>query len=121
MSKFATKIRPSVERELDGYRACLATGNPADAFTHLENAHVLGQESTYLHVQAHVHMACWAIRQRNIKEFTGQLIRIVGAAMKTAIGLVPPGNTGGCNVSPFRSMQLSPEHKELILRAKAKP
>ena len=49
-------------------------------------------------------MLTWAVQNRNPSEFAGQIMRIVGAATKTAMGLVPEGNTGGSNVSPFKRM-----------------
>ena len=87
-------------------------------FNHLENAHVLGQESTYWHVKVHFLMLFWGIRNRKLKECIGQVLRIIGASTKTAIGLVPQGNTGGTNVSPFKVMPLSSEYKALISEAK---
>lgn len=119
MSSFSKNIRPYVERELALAKACMESGRPESAFSHLENAHVLGQDSTRLHVVAHVHMLKWAIKQRNANEVCGQMFRIIGAATKTVFGLVPAGNTGGSNVSPFKVMRLSPEHRQIILRAKA--
>ena len=89
-------------------------------FSHLGNAHVIGQESTYWHVKVHWLMLLWAVRNSNPKEFLGQIFRIVGAATKTAIGLVPQGNTGGANVSPFKIMPIRPEHASIIHRAKTK-
>lgn len=119
MSNFAKKIRPYVQCELENYRLCIVKNNTDKAFFHLENAHILGQESTYWHLIIHVYMARWAIRQWDLKELSGQLLRIVGAATLTIFGLNPIGNTGGANVSPFRSMPLSPEHKSIISRAKS--
>jgi hypothetical protein len=46
----------------------------------------------------------------------GQLIRIVGAATKTAIGWVPRGNTGGSNVSPFKPMAVPSDLEEIMQR-----
>ncbi len=86
---------------------------------HLERAHVLGQESTYWHVHVHYLMLLWAFRYRSVREILGQVFRIVGAATKTAFGLVPQGNTGGANVSPFRKMPIAPELADVIDRAKA--
>jgi hypothetical protein len=60
----------------------------------LERAHVLGQTSTVEHVRVHWRMFLWGLRQRSPREYLGQLVRIVGAATKTAVGLVPHGNTG---------------------------
>jgi hypothetical protein len=39
---------------------------------------------------------------------------MLGALTKTPIGLLPEGNTGGANVSPFKSMSISPENKAIL-------
>lgn len=109
MSEFGRRIRPYVESEFAAARQAETRGQPDVAFSHLERAHVLGQSSTVEHVRAHWHMLRWGVRQRSLPECLGQLLRIVGAATGTAVGLVPQGNTGGSNVSPFRRMPLPPE------------
>jgi hypothetical protein len=118
MNKYSVHIRPYVEIEFEKANAQLQLGDPAQAFIHLENAHVLGQTSTYLHVKAHVRMLKWSIIQKNYGEFLAQTIRIIGATTKTTIGLVPIGNTGGANVSPFKSMPLSVDNEKIIALAK---
>jgi hypothetical protein len=118
-NKFAKNITPHVKAELLLAFEARQQRNPAKEFSHLENAHVLGQESTYWHVKAHVLMLFWAVRNSAPKEFLGQIFRIVGAATKTAVGLVPKGNTGGSNVSPFKVMPITPEHEQIISNAKA--
>ena len=80
---------------------------------------MLGQESTYWHVKVHVLMMVWAVRNGSARETLGQLFRIIGAATKTCFGLVPQGNTGGANVSPFKKMPISPELTALIQKAKS--
>ena len=118
MSTFGRRIRPYVESEiLAGYQA-EARGKPEVAFSHLERAHILGQTSTVEHVRVHCHMFLWGIRQRNVRESLGQLLRIVGAAIGTAFGLVPKGNTGGTNVNSFKSMPIPPELAALIETAR---
>lgn len=117
---FTKQISPAVKAELALYEIEMNQGHYDKAFKFLENAHVLGQESTYWHVKVHLIMFRWAITTANWKEGLGQLMRIVGAATKTAIGLVPKGNTGGANVSPFKVMPLKPEHELTIMRAKSK-
>ena len=113
MSSFAVNIRPHVDAEL---RAAVL--DPPNEFAHLERAHVLGQASTREHVRVHWRMLRWAWRHRDAREFAGQLLRIVGAATKTFIGLVPAGNTGGANVSAVRPMPLDPELAAIIDRAR---
>ncbi len=117
-SKFSKNIAADVEAELALAKKLKVADNPSESFHHLENAHVLGQESTWWHVKVHFLMFLWAIRQRDIKEGTGQIIRILGAATKTAIGLVPAGNTGGSNISPFKKLPINPLHQAAIIKAK---
>ena len=116
---FTRNIRPHVEEELALARNDQNYGNKAEAFAHLENAHVLGQASTRLHVKVHVQMLLWAVKQGNIGEFFGQLFRIAGAATKTVFGLVPHGNTGGANVSPFKAMPIKPDLNTIIKKARS--
>ena len=116
---FTRNIRPYVEEELALARNEQNYGNKAEAFAHLENAHVLGQASTRLHVKVHVQMLLWAVKQGKIGEVFGQLFRIAGAATKTAFGLVPHGNTGGANVSPFKAMPIKPNLNTIIKKARS--
>lgn len=113
MSRFADNIRPYVDAELRAARA----GGP-DAFRHLERAHVLGQESTREHVRVHWHMLRWGLAHGDAREVFGQIFRMIGAATKTFAGLVPAGNSGGANVSPFKPMPVDPELAEIIRKAR---
>lgn len=105
-------IGPHVQSELDAASALQA--NPAASFRRLERAHVLSQLSTREHVRVHWHMLVWGLRQRDMKEIAGQVLRIAGAATKTAIGLVPLGNTGGANVSPLKPMPVPADLAEIL-------
>lgn len=118
MLTFTRNITPHVNKELDLAAAAKRANKPEQEFKHLENAHVLGQESTYQHTKVHCLMLMWGLRQLNGREVLGQLFRIIGAATKTAFGLVPSGNTGGCNISPFAKLPLSAEHQQTILKAR---
>ena len=117
---FSTRIRPFVEAELRAAREADARGDARTSFRHLERAHVLGQASTMQHVRVHWRMLLWAIRQRSGGEGLGQVLRIVGAATKTAIGLVPEGNTGGANVSAIRPMPIPSDLAATIRAVRAK-
>ena len=111
-------IKPDVEAEISMAQMSLKRGLPDAAFSSLERAHVLGQESTILHTRVHFEMLVWGFRQRSAKEVLGQLFRMIGAATKTGIGLVPHGNTGGSNVSPFKRMTIAPDLADKISTAK---
>ena len=118
MTRFSDSIKPYVQQEVEQSQQYREAGDIIKEFEFLENAHVIGQESTYYHVYAHWKMLQWGVRNRNINEILGQLLRIVGAATITAIGLVPHGNTGGSNVSPFQGMPIQPRLATIISQAK---
>lgn len=113
---FHSRIQPFVNAEISASIAQRTLGNYQAEFKYLERAHVLGQASTVEHVRTHYLMLHWALRNKAPIEFLGQIFRIVGAATKTAIGWVPRGNTGGTNVSPFKSMKV-PADLEVVLRS----
>ncbi len=111
---FSRRIAPFVQKELTAASNLIDQGEMTKAFTHLEEAHVLGQKSTKWHVLAHWKMLLWSLRSKALREAVGQLIRLIGAATKTFVGLVPTGNTGGANVSPFRPMKISKKNAEVL-------
>jgi hypothetical protein len=113
------RLRPHVDLELKAAREAEAVGQHATAFAHFERAHVLGQSSTALHVWVHIRMLLWGLRRHDAKEIAGQLVRILGAASKTWLGLVPRGNTGGANVSAFKSMPIAADLAKLMASAEA--
>lgn len=79
---------------------------------------MLGQSSTVEHVRVHWRMFTWGWRNHSTKECIGQLLRIVGAATKTAVGLIPSGNTGGSNISPFKSLPIPDDLAATIQQAR---
>lgn len=116
-SGFRRQIKPFVDREILSARTACRQGDAAVEFHHLERAHVLGQSSTSQHVKVHALMLAWGIRNRRPAEVAGQVLRIVGAALFTGIGLVPAGNTGGSEVSPFKPMPIPEDLRAILAQA----
>jgi hypothetical protein len=98
-------------------RACEASrrGEYADAFHHLERAHILSQRQTIRHVQVHWLMLKHGILTRSPREIFGQAGRVVAAALFSRIW-VPPGNTGGVNVNAMRPMPVPDDLRPLLER-----
>ena len=111
-------VGPFVQRELDAATDRMLDGDVSASFQNLERAHVLSQISTAEHVRVHWRMLVWAAQRRDMREIFGQIFRILGAATKTAIGLIPEGNTGGSNVSPFKRMPIPEDLAEILAAAK---
>jgi hypothetical protein len=118
MTTFALRIQPSVQAELDAAASAEAQGHFHSAFQHLERAHVLGQPVTIEHVRVHWHMFRFALRHRLTGEAFGQAWRLVAAAVFTAVGLVPQGNTGGSDVNGFRRMPVPQDLQQITAAAR---
>ena len=98
-------LSAAFERRLaDGY-AALQSNDAPRSYALFEQAHVIGQPRTRLHVRSHVALLRWGWRLGDWREVAGQLLRLPAAALFTRVWM-PKGNTGGANVSAFRSMPI---------------
>lgn len=107
-------LQAAYAAEMRSVELAFARDDLGSAFTHLERAHVLGQWHVRPHVLAHLGMLRIGWRRRDLREVVGQLLRIPGGAIGSAMGRVPRGNTGGSRVSAFRKMPIPPDLRELL-------
>lgn len=84
------------------------------AWQHLERAHVLGQQFAWPHTYVHWKMLLFGIKIKNTHEVIGQLPRLLVGGVKSFVGKVPLGNTGGANVPPLRHLDIEPELQEIF-------
>lgn len=108
------QLRQAFEAEMRAAIALYAAGEWAQAFRHLEAAHVLGQRHVVPHVATHWWMLRIGLRRRSPKEVIGQALRIPLGALGSAVGIVPVGNTGGTNIGMFRRLPIDPDVRKLI-------
>lgn len=109
------QLQAGFEAEVQAATQAFTNANLEAAFAHFERAHVLGQWYVRTHVLAHLGMLRIGWRRRDMREIVGQLLRIPGAVIGSAIGRVPRGNTGGANISAFRELPIPPDLKQLLL------
>ena len=114
MSGMNPKLRAAFEAELDSADALRRAGDLAGAFHHLERAHILGQQYVAPHVRTHLAMLRIGILHRDLREIAGQIVRVPAAALGSALGVPPGGNTGGANVGFFARMEIPPDLKALL-------
>jgi len=107
-------LQHHIQSELEIADKHTSTGDFSNAFHHLERAHVLGQASTFDHTRIHWRMFKLAWKMRSFGEVWGQVIRMVGAASKTPLGIYPTGNTGGANVWFFKPMPVPDDLKRIL-------
>lgn len=115
---FNQAAKPYIEEKLKQAYEARMRHDFDKSFALLEDAHVIGQQSTYFHSLVHLKMLQHGLILGEWKEVVGQLFRLIGALSKTAIGFIPTGNTGGANVNPFKPMPLSAENRVTIEKIK---
>lgn len=81
---------------------------------HLERAHILGQRFVWPHVKVHYEMLRFGLKQKDLREILGQLIRIPGGFIGSLINKVPIGNPGGSNVKATQSFPLPDDLAKML-------
>lgn len=108
-------LRKEVNKEIALSKECISKKEWQKAWFHLERAHVLGQSSPYQHSCVHWRMLIFAFRIKNGKEIIGQFPRLFIGGIKSFVGKITVGNTGGANVHPLQPMEI-PEDLKVILK-----
>lgn len=102
------------QTEIARAREALRRRNPAQAFHHLERAHVLGQRHTLRHAYSHWLMLRAGLQGRDLREVLGQLPRIAASLLFSRVW-VPRGNTGRARVPAMRPMPVPADLRDLGL------
>jgi len=71
------------------------------SLNYLEEAHVLSQTSSYLHLYVHWLMFKLALKHRDYKEVLGQVPRLLLAVPGSLLGMAPQGNLGSTKMGIF--------------------
>ena len=111
----AKAVRGAWAQERKAGRQARKAGDAAGEWNHLERAHILSQPLVVAHVRTHLAMLAYAVRNRDRREITGQVVRLLVAGPGSATGRYPLGNTGGANVSATTPMPI-PADLQAILR-----
>ena len=99
-------LRERYEEELELYRDTFERGELQPAWRHLERAHILGQPWAVEHTQVHWRMLRFGFAIKSWREIRGQILRLVFGGVKSFVGKVPTGNTGGADVPPLQVMEI---------------
>lgn len=100
--------------ELDRYRVELDKNNLSVAWRHLERAHIIGQPWAVEHSLVHWKMLQFAFSIKDGKEIIGQLPRLLVGGVKSFVGNIPVGNTGGANVPPLQPMEIPQDIRDIM-------
>ena len=56
---------------------------------------------------------------KNLTEIKGQILRLIFGGVKSFVGKIPVGNTGGSNVLPLQPMEIPHDLKVILDKFKA--
>jgi hypothetical protein len=91
-----------------------------ESWRFLERAHILSQPYPNEHTAVHWEMLKFGIRLKNKKEVLGQIPRLLIGGVKSFVGKVPVGNTGGANVPALLPMEIPNDLQKIIDSVKSK-
>lgn len=107
-------LRAAYKQNLDAAKSSYRTGNHESAFSHLETAHVLGQQFLLPHITVHFWMLRVAAARQDKREIVGQITRLAATVPGFITGWVPLGNTGGANVSALKPLPVPESLSSLV-------
>ncbi len=111
------ELKPHFDKELLAYENDLNNRSLQQAWKHLETAHVIGQSFPCEHSYVHWKMLQFGFRIKSVKEIIGQIPRLLIGGVKSFVGKVPIGNTGGANIPPLKPLPIAPELEQLLSKA----
>lgn len=108
------RLKPFFLREIETADRYFSLNDFELCWYHLERAHILGQPYPCYHTLVHWKMLLFGIKIKDTREVIGQIPRLLVGGIKSFIGKIPIGNTGGANVPPLKTMEISTELKKII-------
>lgn len=116
-TRMPISLQPFFKEALDLYQKAMLRNDLTEAWHQLERAHVIGQAYPFQHSLVHWKMLVFGCKIKSVKEVVGQIPRLLVGGVKSFVGTIPVGNTGGANVPPMRSMPIQEEIKEIFEKA----
>lgn len=115
-----TSLKKFYQIEIDAYQLNLEIGHLWGAWHHLERAHVIGQAYPIEHSLVHWKMLLFGIKIKSYREILGQIPRLLVGGVKSFVGKIPVGNTGGSNIPPLKSLAISDDILAMFKQAGVK-
>lgn len=114
-----SSLKTFYNNELNQSANNFTIGDLQKSWFHLERAHILGQPYPIAHSFVHWKMLTFGFKTKNTKEIIGQIPRLLVGGIKSFVGIIPSGNTGGSNVPPLQPMAI-PEDLLKVIKQNSK-
>jgi Protein of unknown function (DUF3703) len=113
-------LKKFYKEELTKAQFELSKNNLQQCWHHYERAHILGQRYPFQHSFVHWQMLKFGFKIKSAKEIFGQITRLVFGGVKSFVGTVPVGNTGGANVPPLKPMEIPQDLQKILITINSK-
>jgi Protein of unknown function (DUF3703) len=104
--KMPIGLKVVFDKEIQESNLLFSQNDFISAWQKLERAHIIGQPWAVEHTISHWKMLLFAFKIKNTKEIIGQLPRLFIGGIKSYVGEIPSGNTGGTNVHPLKELTI---------------
>jgi hypothetical protein len=104
--------------EMTAYKTAFERGHLPLAWHYLERAHILAQAWPREHSAVHWKMLQFGLHIKSAKEVIGQIPRLLVGGVKSFVGKIPVGNTGGANVPPLQPMEIPYDLQHILVSNK---
>lgn len=108
------KLKPFYQSELNQATVLLQQGRLQECWRHYERAHIIGQRYPLQHSYVHWLMLKFGFKIKSTKEVLGQITRLLFGGVKSFVGTIPIGNTGGANVPPLKPMEIPQDLQKIL-------
>ena len=115
------ELVPYFDQELEDYKIHFKSGQLQRAWRHLERAHIIGQAYPFHHSYVHWKMLLFGIHIKDTREVIGQIPRLLIGGVKSFVGKIPVGNTGGADVPPLKPLPISEDLLEVFKKSGVRP
>ena len=120
-TRMPKELVPYFDKELEDYKIHFKAGQLQRAWRHLERAHIIGQAYPFHHSYVHWKMLLFGIHIKDTREVIGQIPRLLIGGVKSFVGKIPVGNTGGADVPPLKPLPISEDLLEVFKKSGVRP
>lgn len=104
--KMPAGLKEKFDYEIHLSKSFFIQNDLVSSWERLERAHIIGQPWAVEHTISHWKMLLFAFKIKKINEIFGQLPRLFVGGLKSFVGEIPSGNTGGSNIHPLKKLPI---------------
>lgn len=113
-TRMPKQLKKHFIEEYKNYRKYYLLTQFKQAWYHLERAHILGQQYPFQHTFIHWKMLQFGFKIKSLNEILGQIPRLFLGGIKSFVGIIPIGNTGGANIPALKTLPIPKDLNKIL-------